>query len=67
MVNEQWPNMILDYVQPNRRRSGRPRKSWRQETEDAMRIGYMEELWHNTEVWDATKAVGCPLLNTQFP
>lgn len=52
MNDERWPKRILEYTPMNRRRRGRPRKSWKQGIETAMSVRDMnEDDWKDRDVW----------------
>ena len=36
MNEERWPRKVLDYTPPNRRKKGRPRKTWKDGITNAM-------------------------------
>lgn len=43
MSQERWPRKILEWVPPERRKRGRPRRSWREDVNDAMKARNLEE------------------------
>lgn len=52
MTNERWPKRVWDWVPPNRRKRGRPRRSWNMDVQEAMTArGLREEEWNNRGSW----------------
>lgn len=54
MSDESWPNRILDWVPPGRRRRGRPRNRWMEGVQEEMAgRGLQEEDWMDRSAWSS--------------
>ncbi|XP_044766695.1 uncharacterized protein LOC123322749 [Coccinella septempunctata] len=52
MLDDRWPRKILEWVPPERRKRGRPRRSWRDDVEEAMSARDLEEdTCHDRKRW----------------
>lgn len=52
MGNERWPRRIAEYSPLRRRKRGRPRRTWKQEIEDAMRKRDLQDNdWQDRRMW----------------
>jgi len=52
MPEERIPKLIMDLISRERRKRGRPRKTWMEGVKAAMTIGNLEpDQWRNREEW----------------
>ena len=52
MPEERKPKLIMDWIPQNRRKRGRPRKTWMEGVQAAMTTRNLEpEHWRNREEW----------------
>lgn len=52
MGQHRWPRKILEWTPPEKRKRGRPRRSWRNDVDDAMRSRNLnEEMSHERKTW----------------
>jgi hypothetical protein len=52
MQEERLPKLIMEWIPGERRKRGRPRKTWREGVRAAMKTGHLEgDQWLNREEW----------------
>ena len=63
MPEERIPILIMDWIPRERRKRGRPRKTWTEGVQAAMTTKYLEpDQWRNTEEWHLVAGRGRQLL-----
>ena len=52
MQEERLPKLIMEWIQGERRKRGRPRKTWREGVRAAMKTKHLEaDQWLNKKEW----------------